>query len=101
MVDKHGPNYLHNAASRSSQRLINWLLEECIDPNLPDRDSWTALHWAAKRGNSKIIEGLKEAGAVSSNEIIYGRTPYMVAMYHHGPSLATGVLELDETVPSK
>ena len=38
---------------------------------------------------------------MSSNEIVNGWTPYLVAMYHHGPSLATGMLEFDETVPSK
>ena len=60
-----------------------WLLKEGFDPNLPDRDDWTPLHWAAKCGDAETIEVLEDAGAKFSLEKIMGWTPADVAVFHN------------------
>ena len=63
--------------------VVIWLLNQGFDPNLPDRDGWTPLHWAAKAGNADIIEILEDAGAKFSVENLMNWTPDDVAVSHH------------------
>jgi ankyrin repeat protein len=99
IVDKQGRNCLHHAASRTrtSQRSPKCLLHQGMNLDLPDRDGWTALHWAAKRGNVDTIKTLKEAGAVFSKENINGG-PHMMwqctIMGHHCQLLYSSLIRL-------
>ena len=85
VTDKQGRTCLHHAAigSRKGPGAVSWLLEVGFNPNLPDRDGWTPLHWAAKVGDSKTIEILEDFGAKFSLENIMGWTPDDVAVFHH------------------
>lgn len=90
VTDKQGRNCLHHAASSShyKPRAVTWLLEQGFDPNTPDRDGWTPLHWAAKcryrrSGSQRTIDLLENAGAKFSLESIMGWTPRDVALFHN------------------
>lgn len=105
VADKQGRTCLHHAATnedsaardakrRSLERkvytgrpflfsTVAWLLKKGFDPNLPDRDGWTALHWAAKRGDAETVKILEDVGAEFSVENIMGWTPDDVATFHH------------------
>lgn len=89
-TDKQGRNCLHHAASNSHYRprAVTWLLEQGFDPNTPDRDGWTPLHWVAKcryrrLGSQRTIDILENAGAKFSHESIMGWTPNDVALFHN------------------
>ena len=83
VTDKQGRTCLHHAAtSEYSKHVVAWLLKRAFDPNLPDRDGWTPLHWAAKCGDAETIECLEDAGAKFSVEKIMGWTPDDVAKFH-------------------
>ena len=109
VTDKQGRTCLHHAVIRDDPRAgvlkqlqrkvrpksqgsdvdcnpssaVIWLLKQGFDPNLPDRDGWTPLHWAAKVGEAKTIEILEDAGAKFSPENIMAWTPSDVAMFHN------------------
>lgn len=85
MSDTQGRTCLHHAATgkKGNSSAVPWLLKEGHDPNLPDRDGWTPLHWAAKTGNAETIAILEHAGAKFSIEFIMGWTPDDVAVFHH------------------
>lgn len=90
VTDKQGRNCLHHAASNNHYRprAVTWLLEQGFDPNTPDRDGWTPLHWAAKCryrrvGLRRTIDILENAGAKFSLESIMGWTPNDVALFHN------------------
>ena len=84
VTDKQGRTCLHHAAtSEYSKNVVAWLLKRAFDPNLPDRDGWTPLHWAAKCGDAETIEILEDAGAKFSPEKIMGWTPADVAVFHN------------------
>lgn len=97
LVDGQGRNCLHHAACGGFAGLASWLIENGIDPNVADRDGWTALHWAAKHRSlddndwaakkrlCDTVEVLIRAGAKSTLEAIEGWTPHLVATFHANP----------------
>ncbi|KAL9133097.1 MAG: hypothetical protein Q9175_005728 [Cornicularia normoerica] len=89
VTDKQGRTCLHHAVAskRVNSNAATRLLNEGFDPNLPDRDGWTSLHWAAKVGDAETIKILEDAGAKFSIENIMGWTPDDVAAYHHHKTL--------------
>ena len=90
VTDKQGRNCLHHAVSNCiyKPKAVTWLLERGFDPNTPDRDGWTPLHWAAKcryrrLGSQSTTKTLEHAGAKFSIEGIMGWNPNDVAVFHN------------------
>ena len=87
VTDKQGRNCLHFAASASGSkcdpRVITQLLNLGFEPNSPDCNGWTSLHWAARGGDVRKVAILEDAGATFSIEAINGWTPDDVATFHH------------------
>ena len=54
---------LADAAMRGDVAGVRTLVAERADVNLPQGDGMTALHWAARRGNSEMASAVLEAGA--------------------------------------
>ncbi len=62
---------------------IHWmqaLIESGEDLEQKDDYGWTALNWAAGRGDSAIVQLLLEAGANAANSGRDLRTPYQIAL---------------------
>lgn len=56
-----------------------WLLARKASPNIPDAEGWTAVHQAAARGNTRMMQALIAAGGDIGRRDHSGRTPYDVA----------------------
>jgi ankyrin repeat protein len=56
-----------------------WLLARKASPNIPDTEGWTAVHQAAARGNTRMMQALIAAGGDVARRDRAGRTPYDVA----------------------
>lgn len=62
---------------------VNWmraLIEAGEDLEQKDAYGWTALNWAAGRGDAAIVRLLLEAGANAGNSGRDLRTPYQIAL---------------------
>jgi len=56
---------LRQAACEGNETLVKELIKSGVNVNSQNSiNGWTALHWAAKRGHSNIVQLLCEAGAV-------------------------------------
>ena len=84
VTDKQGRSCLHFASScrYDVTAIVTMLLKHGFDPNSLDCNGWSPLHWAAKRGDTYIIDILESAGAKFSTESINGWTPENVATFH-------------------
>ena len=84
--DVMGRNILHFVAISGSTATVDLTIETMkrtnIDLQQADKDSWTALHWAARQGDSEVIGGLLRAGLRSSKDLIHEWTPTDVAEAH-------------------
>ena len=56
-------------------------LEAGDDPNHPDVDGFTPLHFAAQSGAVDVAEALLAAGATVDARNTYGNTPLFVAVF--------------------
>ncbi len=56
-----------------------WLVSRKASPNIPDAEGWTAVHQAAARGNTRMMQALIAAGGDVTRRDYSGRTPYDVA----------------------
>ncbi|KAI0173429.1 ankyrin repeat-containing domain protein [Hypoxylon sp. FL1284] len=89
--DKQGRNVLSWASLAGKASLVEDILKECPGLiNLPDRDGWTPLHWAARKGDPEMMKCLIKHGAERKAKTHEGWTPKHVAIYHG----ASGDLEL-------
>ena len=61
--------------------LCTYMREHDMDIDEPDKDGWTALHWAAFLGLSAIIRILVEFGANCNKGNLVGRTPLHLVGY--------------------
>jgi ankyrin repeat protein len=52
-----------DAAEQNDVEAVRALLRRGADPNAPQSDGLTALHWAALRDNAQLVEVLRYAGA--------------------------------------
>jgi ankyrin repeat protein len=82
-------NLLCIAAGENKLELLNYLLEKCkitiedkeYDPETQKETGWTALQWAASKGNNEIIEFLLNKGAnINANHTETKSTPLIYAI---------------------
>lgn len=70
---------LADAAKRMDRPAIQALLRQKVNPNAPQVDGATALHWAAYQEDVETVELLLKAGANAKAENRYGVTPLSLA----------------------
>ncbi len=70
---------LIDAVREGDVERVRALLLQQVDPNTPDVDGSTALHWAAHRDDLVAAESLLRAGARAEAGNRYGATPVLVA----------------------
>src|SRR5688572_31206763 len=66
------------AKARNSAAAVT-LLQKRIDPNIPEPDGTTALHWAVRYDDVALVERLIKAGAKATATNRYGVTPIELA----------------------
>ncbi|KAI1744084.1 ankyrin repeat-containing domain protein [Xylaria scruposa] len=71
---------MNGGESRGHEEVIRFLLKAGANPNLPNKENRTALHWAAASGNATIIRLLLENGADAETRDIDGMTPLHFAI---------------------
>ena len=79
-TDENSMNALHLAAYNGMDDSVIFLLSLGLDPNLKDKNGYTALHYAVKRNHIRIIKKLLQKGA--DRNIIENKTkktPVMMA----------------------
>ncbi|MFE7355011.1 ankyrin repeat domain-containing protein [Streptomyces sp. NPDC057543] len=80
-LDRGGRSPLHYAALEGDLQEITHLLEQGVDPNIPDKKGFTALHFAAQQWQVQAAEMLLNGGAEVDPRNKYGNTPLMVATH--------------------
>lgn len=65
---------------KGHEEVTRFLLKSEANPNLPNKEHRTALHWAAASGNATIIRLLLENGANADTRDVYGMTPLQFAI---------------------
>lgn len=76
MSDQH----LIEAAKAGDFQKVQALMRGVIDLEQKDDYGWTALNWAAGKGDRSIVKLLLEAGAYVGNRGRDHRTPYQIAL---------------------
>jgi uncharacterized protein len=66
---------LHSAAAARKQRSVEWLVEYGADINAAQQGGWTALHEAARQGNTEMAEYLLSKGADPMKKSDEGKVP--------------------------
>jgi ankyrin repeat protein/serine/threonine protein kinase len=84
--DVSGRNILHFASIGKSTETLDLAIAAAISTELSldqaDHDGWTALHWAARKGDVGVVDALLEAGVTINKELIHDWTPNDVADAH-------------------
>lgn len=81
------PPPLLYACNAREDTIAELLLANKANPNLQDKDAWTALHCAAECGAFRAARALLEAGA-NTDVITEGLTAFDVAMRNHNWAIA-------------
>lgn len=82
LSDIHGYTGLHWAAHEGHDSMVEFLLQNGVDPKLQDRDGYTALHTAAFSGQESIVNLMLLAkGPEIEMQSNTGWTPLHVAAY--------------------
>lgn len=84
---------LADAAEEMDRDRIRSLLEQSADPNAPQVDGMTALHWAAYRDDLETVRLLLQAGARVDVENRYGVTPLSLACLNGNAEMVELFLE--------
>jgi len=102
------PAPLADAARRMDRPAVHALLRQKADPNLPQPDGTTALHWAAHQDDLETVELLLRSGAVARTANSFGATPLseaclngngrMVGLLLKAGADANGILPGGETM---
>lgn len=82
VLDDYGRSGLHYAASEGNEAEVSRLIELGEDVNLPDRDKWTPLHFAAQAYALGVVRLLIDAGCRVDSLDIYGNTPLSTAVFN-------------------
>ena len=79
-TDENQMNALHLAVRNGMENSVMFLLSLGLNPNFKDKDGNTALHYAVKKSNSRIIKKLLQRGADRNiPDFKYKMTPVMLA----------------------
>ena len=79
-VEDNQMNALHLATISGMENAVIYLLSLGIDPNLKDKYGYTALHYAVKHSQTRIIKKLLQKGADKTiEEYKTKKTPVMMA----------------------
>jgi ankyrin repeat protein len=70
---------LIEASRHADLNAVRTLLKASVDPNTPEQDGTTALHWAAQQNEPAIADLLISAGANAKAANRYGVTPIYLA----------------------
>jgi uncharacterized protein len=73
------PTALIDAIKGGNREVVRSLLKQHIDPNSPEADGTTALHWAARADDLDTVRLLLRAGANAKATNRYGSTPLELA----------------------
>jgi ankyrin repeat protein len=90
--DKRTPLMHAVLAEDADPSVVRMLIERGAEVNAADRDQrWTPLHFAARDGNTAIVDALLEAGASVDATNVFGNTP----LWEHikGPQRNPGMIE--------
>ena len=82
---------LEEAAAIGDITTIQMLLRFGVDPNLRDRDGWSAIHWATEEGHLDIVSLLLDQGANVNAVSSYGTSPLHCAS-NGGHASIVGIL---------
>lgn len=93
-ADKNGVTLLMKAAKSGNDWDVNLLLESGADPNLRDKDGWTALMYAVRYQNSlSPVTSLIENGAYVRVRNKFNATPLLMAAgYSQNPQILSVLL---------
>ncbi len=76
---------------------VRTLLDSGVDPDVVDKNGWSALHFAAQGGDPSLVEPLLGANAKVDCRNIDGNSPLFVAVFNYeddgdcvSPLLAAG-----------
>jgi len=81
-----------DAAMRSDRNTVEALLRQKADPNAPQADGATALHWAAHRGDLEVADMLIRAGANVKAANREGATPLSLASLNGDAAMIENLL---------
>ena len=86
------PNAQNNGNGQTSAEIINMLLKQGADPNIPDVDGETALMVVSRsdRNHSGLVKTLIEAGADPYKRDKYDRTALMIAENRQSKTMSNG-----------
>ena len=84
---------LADAAERQDWQTLTVLLREGTDPNLPQPDGATALHWAAHWNYLPAVDQLRSGGAEANAANDHGVTPLYLACENGGTEVARRLLD--------
>ncbi len=82
-LDDAGRNELINAVIRRDARAVQRHLIHASDPNVVDRQGWSALHFAAQNNDAQIAAILLKGGASQSVRDAYGNTALFRAVFSY------------------
>ena len=84
---------LVDAVKRADTAAVRALIAEPVDPDAPQADGSTALHWAVHRNRADIAALLIEAGASVAAANRYGVQPLSLACTNGNPALVELLLD--------
>lgn len=96
--DIHGYTSLHWAAHGGYEDMVEFLLQNGVDPNLQDRDGHTALHLAAFSGHDSIVKLLLGKGSDREAQSNIGWTALHVGGYAGRDAVAKALLRAGSNV---
>ena len=84
---------LLDAAKSPNRTQVNALLSKQVDPNVPQADGATALHWAAYWNDEAMTNSLISGGAVVNVVNDFGVTPLWLACLNGNSNMVKALLD--------
>jgi ankyrin repeat protein len=85
--------HVADAAEKQDWQRVTALLESKADPNIPQVDGATALHWAAYHDEARVAQQLLARGARANSANRYGVTPLALACTNGSDVIVGALLE--------